>query len=199
MLGWFTEEMARASRKKRCNVTGSLVQDSERNFRGDVAPELGVLGLVDDPHPPRAEGFEHFVVSDSSTLHRAFRLPKPDATGRKEDADATRFWTTTSRGLGARLTFAEEGGQGDADIVAIPWFQDHPLTATSRSECDGVTLMSRWWERDAATAQVLIVHGLAEHIGRYEHVAASLTARAASPAPGSTAEATVAAGAAAAT
>jgi len=43
--------------------------------------------------------------------------------------------------------------------------------------CDGITLMSRWWERDAARAQVLIVHGLAEHIGRYEHVAASLTAR----------------------
>ena len=43
--------------------------------------------------------------------------------------------------------------------------------------CDGVTLMSRWWERDAARAQVLIVHGLAEHIGRYEHVAATLTAQ----------------------
>ncbi len=37
--------------------------------------------------------------------------------------------------------------------------------------------MSRWWECDAAKAQVLIVHGLAEHIGRYEHVAALLTGR----------------------
>ena len=35
-----TEEIARASRKKRCSVTGSLVQDSERNFRATWRPSL---------------------------------------------------------------------------------------------------------------------------------------------------------------
>ena len=39
---------------------------------------------------------------------------------------------------------------------------------------DGVKLHAREWPRDGATGTILIVHGLGEHIGRYEHTAAFL-------------------------
>lgn len=42
---------------------------------------------------------------------------------------------------------------------------------------DGTTLLTRRWEREAPRASVLIVHGLGEHSGRYEHVAAFLVDR----------------------
>ena len=42
---------------------------------------------------------------------------------------------------------------------------------------DGVKLHAREWPRDPATGTILIVHGLGEHIGRYEHVAAFLRGR----------------------
>ena len=41
---------------------------------------------------------------------------------------------------------------------------------------DGLTLQVREWPRADARGSVLIVHGLGEHIGRYEHVAAQLNA-----------------------
>ena len=41
---------------------------------------------------------------------------------------------------------------------------------------DGLTLHVREWPRADARGSVLIVHGLGEHIGRYEHVAAQLNA-----------------------
>ena len=41
---------------------------------------------------------------------------------------------------------------------------------------DGVLLHMRTWPRSDARGSVLIVHGLGEHIGRYEHVAAHLNA-----------------------
>ena len=41
---------------------------------------------------------------------------------------------------------------------------------------DGTSLcLARWEPAGTARGQVLIVHGLAEHMGRYEHVAAALT------------------------
>jgi alpha-beta hydrolase superfamily lysophospholipase len=45
------------------------------------------------------------------------------------------------------------------------------------SAADGVQLVLRHWPHDgAARGTVLVVHGLGEHIGRYEHVAAHLNA-----------------------
>ena len=52
-----------------------------------------------------------------------------------------------------------------------------PARLTTR---DGLALQLRHWplraQRDAAPGSVLIVHGLGEHSGRYEHVAAQLQA-----------------------
>jgi alpha-beta hydrolase superfamily lysophospholipase len=42
---------------------------------------------------------------------------------------------------------------------------------------DGLVLQGRAWPRRDARGTIVIVHGLGEHIGRYEHVAASLNAR----------------------
>ena len=42
---------------------------------------------------------------------------------------------------------------------------------------DGVTLRTRHWEADAPKARVILVHGLAEHSGRWEHVGAFLAER----------------------
>lgn len=50
-------------------------------------------------------------------------------------------------------------------------------TATPLVTPDGVSLQLRRWPSAGARGTALIVHGLGEHIGRYEHVAAWLTAR----------------------
>ena len=42
---------------------------------------------------------------------------------------------------------------------------------------DGIRLHLREWPRQPATGTILIVHGLGEHSGRYEHVAAFLNGR----------------------
>ncbi len=46
-------------------------------------------------------------------------------------------------------------------------------TATTR---DGIRLLTRHWPAEEPRAGVLIVHGLGEHSGRYEHVGAQLAA-----------------------
>ncbi|GAB4571761.1 MAG: alpha/beta hydrolase [Anaerolineae bacterium] len=44
---------------------------------------------------------------------------------------------------------------------------------------DGLTLFTRQWlpDGEAANGAILLIHGVAEHSGRYEHVAAHLTAQ----------------------
>ena len=42
---------------------------------------------------------------------------------------------------------------------------------------DGLTQLRRHWPADAPKAAVLLVHGIGEHSGRYEHVGAHLAAR----------------------
>ena len=42
---------------------------------------------------------------------------------------------------------------------------------------DGLGLLIRHWEADDPRARLLLVHGLGEHSGRYEHVGAFLTGR----------------------
>lgn len=42
---------------------------------------------------------------------------------------------------------------------------------------DGTTLFTRQWSVDEARAVILLVHGVAEHSGRYAHVAAHLNAQ----------------------
>ena len=42
---------------------------------------------------------------------------------------------------------------------------------------DGLTLRGRDWPASAGRGTIVLVHGLGEHVGRYEHVAASLGAR----------------------
>ena len=44
------------------------------------------------------------------------------------------------------------------------------------TSADGTALLTRHWPTDDAWARVLIVHGLAEHSGRYEHVGDQLAA-----------------------
>ncbi len=47
---------------------------------------------------------------------------------------------------------------------------------TTINSADGTPLNLVRWEADSPKAQVLLLHGLAEHMGRYEHVAATLNA-----------------------
>ena len=42
---------------------------------------------------------------------------------------------------------------------------------------DGLTLRGREWPASAGRGTIVLVHGLGEHVGRYEHVAAALGAR----------------------
>ena len=49
-------------------------------------------------------------------------------------------------------------------------------TVTQRRAEDGTPLLVRSWEPTDPKASVVIVHGLGEHSGRYEHVGAALEA-----------------------
>ena len=51
-----------------------------------------------------------------------------------------------------------------------------PSTTDSATTRDGIRLLTRHWSADAPRAAVLIVHGLGEHSGRYEHVGDQLAA-----------------------
>lgn len=56
----------------------------------------------------------------------------------------------------------------------MPALPAPPPTVRTR---DGLDLAVRHWPTASARGRVLLVHGLGEHIGRYEHVAAHLVAR----------------------
>jgi len=56
-----------------------------------------------------------------------------------------------------------------------PNIEDTAQVATGVTR-DGLTQLRRYWPADNARAAVLIVHGIAEHCGRYEHVARQLNA-----------------------
>jgi len=53
------------------------------------------------------------------------------------------------------------------------------MTATTgtRSRPDGMTLHTRHWAAASPRAAIVLVHGVAEHLGRYEHVGAALADR----------------------
>lgn len=51
-----------------------------------------------------------------------------------------------------------------------------PSTTDSATTRDGVRLLTRHWPAEAARASVLLIHGLGEHSGRYEHVGDQLAA-----------------------
>ncbi|HSO30757.1 MAG TPA: lysophospholipase [Candidatus Sulfomarinibacteraceae bacterium] len=51
-----------------------------------------------------------------------------------------------------------------------------PSTTDSATTRDGIRLLTRHWPAEAARASVLLVHGLGEHSGRYEHVGDQLAA-----------------------
>ncbi|MCH7585920.1 MAG: alpha/beta fold hydrolase, partial [Acidobacteria bacterium] len=48
------------------------------------------------------------------------------------------------------------------------------ITAT-RNGSDGVVLATRHWSVPSPRAAIVLVHGVAEHLGRYEHIGAALT------------------------
>ena len=51
-----------------------------------------------------------------------------------------------------------------------------PITDSTLTTFDGLTLFCRAWTPDSSPkAAVMLLHGLGEHLGRYEHVAAALT------------------------
>ena len=47
-------------------------------------------------------------------------------------------------------------------------------TVTEATSRDGVAQLVRTWEADAPKASALVLHGIAEHSGRYEHVGSAL-------------------------
>jgi len=50
------------------------------------------------------------------------------------------------------------------------------ISESKQASKDGITFHNRTWESDGkAKAVVALVHGIGEHIGRYEHVAGALT------------------------
>ena len=55
MLGWSRAEAARASWMNRSLASGSDVHCCREKFQRDHAFELGVFGLIDDPHPAPAD------------------------------------------------------------------------------------------------------------------------------------------------
>ena len=52
-----------------------------------------------------------------------------------------------------------------------------PSTTVQVTSCAGIEQLRRRWEADDPRAAVLLVHGIAEHSGRYEHVGSALASR----------------------
>ena len=71
MLGWFSAEAARASRRKRSKRLRVLGYVLRQEFQGDEAPKLGVLSLVDHTHPAAAQLLDDAVVRDGLADHGA--------------------------------------------------------------------------------------------------------------------------------
>ena len=69
MLGWFSADAARASRRnlfERLLIVGNIFG---QEFQRNKAAKLGVLGLVDNTHPAAAELLNNAVVRDGLAYH----------------------------------------------------------------------------------------------------------------------------------
>lgn len=51
------------------------------------------------------------------------------------------------------------------------------MTTTTRTTPDGITIETQRWVVESPRAAIVLVHGLAEHVGRYNHVADQFAAR----------------------
>src|SRR5277367_1989901 len=70
MLGWFSAEAARASRRKRSRTTPSL-EVIRQEFERDKPSEKRVLCLVDHAHATAADLFQPTVMGDVCFAHWA--------------------------------------------------------------------------------------------------------------------------------
>ena len=75
-----------------------------------------------------------------------------------------------------RIAHVSDGTRGAAAAVCAEYAPAMPSTTDSATTRDGIRLLIRHWAAEAPRAAVLLVHGLGEHSGRYEHVGEQLSA-----------------------
>lgn len=74
-------------------------------------------------------------------------------------------------GHGIRMEPYQDGTHlADSDVAASPGGADSPPASTTSetSAADGTRLLVRWWAAVDPWAEMLLVHGVGEHSGRYE-------------------------------
>jgi hypothetical protein len=77
MLGWFSEEAARASWAKRPIRSGTAAKGGQE-LHGDVAAEVVVPGAVDLAHAPGAQLVEELVPAEPHADRRGHGAPGSD-------------------------------------------------------------------------------------------------------------------------